>query len=100
MLKKFLGKGVPSSLPLRRDKGGSQLVTAASYNEADVSAFHQKVFFPSPTPQTLFTDLCREERQNKKRSFSKVFGKNLPIKKMSPDKGSAKAAFSGRGQRC
>jgi hypothetical protein len=65
VLKKVWEKGVPSSLPLRRDKGGSQLVTAASYNEADVSAFPQKVFFPSPTPQTLFTDLCREQRLKK-----------------------------------
>jgi hypothetical protein len=31
----------------------SQLVTAASYNEADVSAFPQKVFFPAPMPQSL-----------------------------------------------
>ena len=33
----------------------SQLVTAASYNGADVSAFPQKVFFPALTPQPLLS---------------------------------------------
>ena len=33
--------------------GGSQLVAAASYFGADVSAFPQKGFSPAPTPSTL-----------------------------------------------
>ena len=48
VLKKVWEKGVPSSLKLRRDKGVSQLVTAASYFEADVS-----VFSTAPTPFTF-----------------------------------------------
>ena len=54
VLKKVWKKGVPSSLALRRDKGGSQLVAAASYFGADVSAFPQKVFSTAPTPHRPF----------------------------------------------
>ena len=27
-------------------------------------------FFPSPTPQALFTDLCRKQRQEKKKKMA------------------------------
>jgi|GEM_PF-1999616 len=53
---KGLGKVGSVFVALRRDKGASK------YNEADVSAFPQKVFPLAPTPFTLFTDLYREQR--------------------------------------
>ena len=31
--------------------------------------FPENVFFPYPAPQTLFTDLCREQSQIKKQNF-------------------------------
>ena len=53
--------GNPPSLKLRRTRKGerlflrlSQLVTAASYNGADVSAFPQKGFSPRPNSLNLF----------------------------------------------
>ena len=43
-------KVIAASVNLR----ASQLVAAASYSEADVSAFPEKVFSPAPTPSTTF----------------------------------------------
>ena len=63
-MKSVTEKGFPASLnyAVTRGKGEfsfrfSQLVTAASYSEADVSA--------RPNSLNLFTDLCREQRLKK-----------------------------------
>ena len=60
-MKSVTEKGFPASLnyAVTRGKGNfsfrfSQLVTAASYSEADVST--------RPNSLNLFTDLCREQR--------------------------------------